>query len=77
MTANLYIAISIIVLLIIVALIFSSGKKQKRMTPIGSLAFSFIIAGIVFGESRFIGYCLIGTGVFLAIIDIIRRSKGG
>jgi hypothetical protein len=40
------------------------------------LAFGFIMAGLFFGEKRSIGYSLLGVGVLLAVIDIVKRSDG-
>ncbi len=67
----------IVVLLIIAILVFfvRKNKKQKPLTPLASLAFGFIMAGIVFGESRLVSYSLMGTGVLLAIIDAIIKLK--
>jgi amino acid transporter len=75
--SQIYILISIIVLLIIAILIFfiKKNKKQKPLTPLAGLAFGFVIAGIIFGESRLIGYSLMGIGVLLAVIDAIKRWK--
>jgi hypothetical protein len=39
------------------------------------LSFVFVIAGIVFGDDRLIGYGLIGVGIILAVVDIIMKSK--
>jgi hypothetical protein len=39
------------------------------------LAFPLIVAGIVFGEDRLIGYCLMDAGFLLAFIDIIVRHR--
>ena len=76
-SSQIYILISIGVLLAIFLVFFflRKNKKQKRMTPLASLAFAFVIAGIVFGDNRVIGYSLIGTGVLLAIIDAVRKMK--
>jgi uncharacterized membrane protein len=41
------------------------------------LAFGFIIAGVGFGENRLLGYGLFGTGIILAIIDIIIKTRKG
>jgi len=73
----MYIAISIISLLIIAALVFfvKKNKKQKRLSPLAGLSFAFVIAGIVFGDDRLIGYSLIGVGIILAVADIIMKSK--
>ena len=58
---------------------WSSSLEEKgqrsRLTPLASLAFAFIVSGILFGEERIIGYSLMGVGVVLAIVDIIIRAK--
>ena len=68
---------SAIVFLIIVIVMFfvRKGKRQKPLTPLGGLAFGFVIAGIVFGDSRVVGYSLIGIGIVLAIIDAIMKRR--
>ncbi|MFA6022699.1 MAG: hypothetical protein WC781_01275 [Candidatus Pacearchaeota archaeon] len=75
--SQIYILILIIVLLIIAILVFfvRKNKKQKPLTPLAGLAFGFIIAGIVFGQSRLVCYSLMGIGVLLAIIDVIIKLK--
>jgi len=74
---NSQIYISIVVLLIIGVLVFlvKKNKKQKSLTPLAGIAFAFIIAGIIFGDSRLVGYSLIGAGVLLAVVDIIVKLK--
>ena len=79
--SQIYILIAIAVLLIIfILLIFarknSKNKKVKPLTPLAGFAFAFILAGIIFGDTRAVGYSLMGIGVALAIIDIIRKMKG-
>ena len=73
--SQIYIVISIVVLAIIALLIFflSKNKNGRKLTPLASLAFGFILAGIIFGDDRLIGYSLIGVGVILAIIDILKK----
>lgn len=74
--SQIYILISIIVLAIIaIVVILRRKKEQKPLSKLAVLAFLFVIAGIIFGDDRLIGYSLIGTGVILAIIDIIKKSK--
>jgi hypothetical protein len=75
--SQIYIAISIAVLAIIALLVFfvNKNKKEKKLSKLAGLSFAFIIAGIIFGDDRLIGYSLIGVGVILAIIDIIEKSK--
>ena len=73
----MYILISIAVLLIIAILLFvvKKNKKEKKLTPLASLAFSFVLAGIIFGDDRLIGYSLLGIGVAIAIVDVILKRK--
>ena len=76
-TSQIYIVVSIVVLAIIAILVFVvlRNRKEKRLTPLAGLAFGFVLAGILFGEDRLIGYSLLGVGVILAVFDIFNRSK--
>lgn len=76
-TSVAYIAVSIAALAIIAILVFfvSKGKRENRLTPLAGLAFGFVLAGIIFGDDRLIGYSLMGVGVVLAIVDIFNRSR--
>ena len=78
MNASLpFILISIIVILIVAVLIFfvSKNRNENRLTPFAGLAFGFILAGILFGENRFLGYGLRRVGVIIAVIDIINGAR--
>jgi len=46
-------------------------KSQEFMT----LGMMLEVVGIVFGTERLIGYPLIGTGVLLSIISVIRSKR--
>jgi hypothetical protein len=72
-----FILIACAALLIIFAVVFLLGKpkEKKRLTPLASLAFAFIIAGIIFGENKIFGYSLMALGVILAICDAILKSR--
>ena len=76
-TSQIFIAVSIAVLAIVALLVFFMGKsrKENRLTPLAGLAFGFVLAGILFGDDRLIGYSLLGIGVILAVVDIFRKSK--
>lgn len=76
-TSQIYIAVSIAALAIVALLVFFVVKSQtqKRLTPLASLAFGFILAGIVFGDDRLIGYSLLGIGMILSVVDILRKVK--
>ncbi len=73
-TVNILIAI--VVLLIVAALVFflRINQNEKKLTPLAGLAFGFVIAGLIFGQERTIGYGLMGVGIVLAVIDMIRKS---
>jgi hypothetical protein len=78
-TSQLYILLSIIVLVLVAVLVFIVSKnktgKEKNLSPLAGLAFAFLLAGLFFGENMFIGYGLIGVGVILALVDMINKSK--
>ena len=76
-TSQIYIVISIVILAIIAILVFvvNKNRETKKLTPLAGLAFGFILAGLYFGEERLIGYSLLGVGVFIAIIDIVKKMK--
>jgi hypothetical protein len=75
--SQMYIAVSIVLLLIIALLVFLTGtnRKETRLSPLAGLAFGFIVAGILFGEDPLIGYSLMGVGVLLAVVDIFRNRN--
>jgi len=76
-TSQIWIAVSIVVLAIVALVVFfvGKGKKENRLTPLASLAFSCILAGVIFGDDRFIGYSLLGAGVIIAVVDMFNRSR--
>jgi len=75
--SSIYTLVTIVVLLVIVVVAFILGRREphSNLTPLGGLALGFIVAGILFGENRLLGYSFMGIGVILAVIDIIRRRK--
>jgi hypothetical protein len=76
-TSQIYIALSIVVLAVVAFLLFfvSKNRKENRLTPFAGLAFGFVLAGILFGGDRLVGYSLLGAGVLLAVIDMFNKSK--
>lgn len=74
---QIYIAVVIAVLAVIVALrIFVKKiKPETKLTPLAAFSFAFVIAGIVFGENRLVGYSLMGIGVLIAFFDAIKKLK--
>jgi hypothetical protein len=75
--SQMYIAIAIVALAIIAFLVFfvNKDRRERRFTPLASLAFAFVVAGILFSDDRLIGYGLMGVGVLLAVVDIFRNRN--
>ncbi len=72
-TSMVYLIFALAVLAVIAVLFFIiyHKREEKKLSLLAGLGFAFIIAGILFGNSRLIGYGLIGVGVFIAVIDMI------
>lgn len=75
--SQMYIALAIIVLAVIASLVFVVGQKGtgKRLTPLASFAFAFVLAGLLFDANRLIGYGLMGIGLLLAVVDVFNKSR--
>jgi hypothetical protein len=65
----LYIGISIAAFIAILVLLVLNRRKINRISTLTILGMTMIVLGIIFGDSRWIRYSLIGVGVLLAIID--------
>ena len=75
------------VLLLLLVLIIVSGvfiNITDLLTPLSESFIWFqsgwnsvisVIGGIAFGENRAVGYSLIGIGLLLAVLDIIKKSR--
>jgi hypothetical protein len=73
---TVWIAISIAALVVIVVLLLiARGKQYKKPSNLAILGMSLVVLGIIFGDSRLIGYSFIGIGVLLSVIDAIRNRK--
>jgi len=74
---TVYLIVGIGALAVTTGLIFlMRGKPEaRRLTPLAGLAFGFILASILFGENRVLGYGLMGIGVVLAVIDILLKRR--
>lgn len=75
--SQIYILIAILALALIMVIIYRLKRQnpEKRLSKLAALSFGFIIAGMVFGENRLAGYSLMGAGVFLALVDMIKKIK--
>jgi hypothetical protein len=72
-TSTIYIIMALVVLVAIATLAYFIYQKRedKKPSPLVGLGLAFITMGILFGDSRLIGYGLIGIGVAIAVIDMI------
>ena len=75
--SQIYIAVSIITLAIVVLIVFFVGRvqKEKRHSSLAGLAFGFVLAGILFVDDRLIAYSLLGIGLVLSVVDWFRLTK--
>ncbi len=74
---EVYLATALVVLAIIVMIIFWIRRKEYRVSPLISLAFAFVVAGILFGQNRLVGYGLMVVGIILAVVEWVRWRKRG
>jgi MFS superfamily sulfate permease-like transporter len=78
--AELYIALTLLVLAIIaLAAMYTRKSKRPKHPPskLAMVAILLVISGIIFGENRYIGYSLLGAGVLLSILDILKNLNRG
>lgn len=64
-----------IVTMVTLAVVIFYKKQEQKFTPLASLAFTFVLSGIMFSSNRFVCYGLLFVGVSLAIADILNKSK--
>jgi uncharacterized membrane protein YjdF len=78
--AELYIALALLVLAIIALIAIYTGISKRPKHPpskLAMVAIMLVISGIIFGENRYIGYSLLGAGVLLSILDILKNLNRG
>ena len=77
-TSIVYVGIVIGALLVLAMLAYATARSGRpgRITPVAALAFVCVLAGIVLGQERLVGYGLIALGVILALLDIVRKTRG-
>ena len=74
--SQIYVLISVVALAVIMFVLILTRKKMgKPLSKLATVAFLFIIAGLVFNGNRFVSYGLMGVGVILAIVDTVNKSK--
>ena len=72
-----YILATIAIFAAIVFILIRLGKlpQPEKLSNIAKVSFLLILMGIIFGENRILGYSLIGAGMILAIVDLIKKTK--
>ncbi|HET6947538.1 MAG TPA: hypothetical protein VFJ45_06980 [bacterium] len=74
--AQVYIAIAIASLAVVAIVVFTKkGAPGQRLSPLAGVSFALVVAGIVFGEDRVLGYGLMGAGVLLALYDALLKRR--
>jgi cytochrome bd-type quinol oxidase subunit 2 len=72
----LWIAISIIALVVIVVLLLiARGRQYQQPSNLAIVGISLVVLGIIFGGDRRIGYPLIGVGILLSVMEAIRNRR--
>lgn len=72
------VAIAVAAILVVALLVPSLRQRMmRRLTPLAGVAMALVVAGVVFGAERWLGYGLMGAGVALAVIDAVLRSRRG
>jgi len=67
--------VTLIVLILLLLFIVRRDRRKENLTPLAGLAFAFILAGILFGEQRTVGYSLLGVGLVFAVIDMVKKLR--
>jgi hypothetical protein len=74
-----YFGIAIVALAVIFLIIFLRSKQKptqpRKPSTLALIGMLFVVLAIVAGENRWLGYSLIGFGVLLAVVDLIRNPK--
>jgi hypothetical protein len=71
-----WIAISIVALVVIVVLLLiARGRQYQQPSNLAIAGISLVVLGIIFGDSRVVGYSLIGVGILLSVMEAIRNRR--
>jgi len=77
MNPSQFYIIVVIIIFLILFMVFcvTASPKNKRLSPLATLAFILILIGLLFEGNRLIGYGLIGVAIILSVADIFRKPK--
>jgi len=71
----LQITVPLVIIFLAILFIGRINSKPKRLSTLAAIAFGFIVAGIAFGENRYVGYSLFAIGILLSVIDAYLISR--
>jgi hypothetical protein len=72
----IWIAISIIALVVIVVLLLiARGRQYQQPSNLAIVGICLVVLGIIFGDNRLIGYSFIAVGVLLSVMEAIRNRR--
>ncbi len=73
---TMWIAISIIALVVIVGLLLiARGRQYQQPSNLAIVGICLVVLGIIFGDTRAIGYSLMGVGVLLSVMEAVRNRR--
>lgn len=77
--STVFIVLAVLVFCLIAAMVFVGGGREirGRMSPLAAVAVALVVAGIVFGDNRVLGYSLFGAGIVIAIADMVIKGRRG
>jgi lysylphosphatidylglycerol synthetase-like protein (DUF2156 family) len=71
-----WITISIIALaVIVVLLLIARGRQYQQPSNLALVGICLVVLGIIFGDTRALGYSLIGVGVLLSVMEAVRNRR--
>lgn len=76
-----FVCLSAVILIILIVLLFIYLKKRpsadinNQISPIGGIAFAFILLGLIMGNDRITTYSFFSIGIILCLVDIYIRLK--
>jgi len=78
MTGNwVYIVLMVVILAALVFLMVRVRgiERNSRISPLIGLAMACFMGGLILADQRWLSYGLLGAGLVLAVIDILKRQK--
>ena len=71
----LFISMILIAAVALLVLIVKTSGRHRRVKPLSGLGFLMIVAGIVLAGDPPLGYGLMGIGILITIVSILKVNK--